>query len=115
MLHKEGIYLELNEIIEEVRHFLQERDWLEYSPNDVFIHLIEELGEIGKYLLFFSEYKKETQGHKKPPKEDMSREFAQTFSLFLQLCILLDIDLEESWKKEINIMRERFPTNNKHI
>lgn len=107
--------LDLNEIIENIRYFLQERDWLKYSPNDVFIHLIEELGEIGKYLLFLSEYKKESQGHKEPPKEDMSREFAQVFSLFLQLCILLDIDLEESWKKEINIMRERFPTNNKHI
>ena len=107
--------MELSEIIEEIRHFLQERNWLDYSPNDVFIHLIEELGEIGKYLLFLSEYKKEEQGHKEPPKENMTREFAQVFSLFLQLCILLDIDLEESWRKEIDIMRERFPTNNKQI
>ena len=107
--------MELSKIIEEVRYFLQGRDWLKFSPNDVFIHLIEELGEIGKYLLFLSEYKKKEQGHKEPPKEDMSREFAQAFSLFLQLCILLDIDLEESWKKELNIMKERFPTNNKQI
>lgn len=106
--------MHLNEIIKEFRKFLDERDWLDFSANDVFIHLIEELGEIGKYLLFLSEYKTEVQGHEKPPNSNLSREFAQAFSLFLQLCILLNIDLEKVWKEELNIMKTRFPINDKH-
>ncbi|MBY9000907.1 MAG: hypothetical protein KGD64_08345 [Candidatus Heimdallarchaeota archaeon] len=106
--------MELNEIIESLRLFLEELNWLEYSPNDVFIHLVEELGEIGKHLIFTTGYKNEEQGHKKPNREELPREFAQAFSLFLQLCILLNIDLEEAWLKEIEIMRKRFPPNDKY-
>ena len=105
--------MEINDIIDEIREFLDERGWLSFSPNDVFIHLIEELGEIGKYLLFQSEYKRENQGHERPPIANLSREFAQVFSLFMQLCILLNIDLEKAWLEEINIMKERFPINDK--
>ena len=106
--------MELNTIIQEFKIFLEERNWLSFSANDVFIHLIEELGEIGKYLLFLSKYKSEGQGHEKPLSSDLSREFAQAFSLFLQLCILLNIDLEEVWLEELEIMKRRFPINDKH-
>ncbi|NPD89463.1 MAG: hypothetical protein HGN29_12155 [Asgard group archaeon] len=106
--------MELNEIIDEFRKFLDERGWQSFSPNDVFIHLIEELGEIGKYLLFLSKYKTEKQGHEKPPIANLSREIAQAFSLFMQLCILLNIDLENVWLEEIEIMKARFPINDKH-
>ena len=97
-----------------LREFLQERGWLEYSSNDVFIHLIEELGEIGKHLIFDTGYKSEKQGHKKPSSKELPREFAQVFSLFLQLCILYDIDLEEAWLNELEIMKKRFPPTDKY-
>jgi NTP pyrophosphatase (non-canonical NTP hydrolase) len=101
--------MEIKELMKELRIFLDERGWLSFSPNDVFIHLIEELGEIGKYLLFLSEYKTEEIGHEEPPKEKLSREFAQAFSLFMQLCIVLNIDLEKVWLEELEIMKKRFP------
>lgn len=100
--------MELHKIQEEVFDFLNERGWFKYSANDVLIHLYEELSEIGKHLLFKSKYKEES-GHSKPAEKDLPREFAQAFSLFLQLCILQEIDLEEAWKEEIKIMKERFP------
>lgn len=100
--------MELDKIISTLKIFLEEQNWLEFSPNDVFIHLIEELGEIGKHLIFASGYKTEEQGHQKPDIQELSREFAQVFTLFLQLCILHDINLEEAWIKEMETMRERF-------
>ncbi|MCK4845439.1 MAG: hypothetical protein KAS95_07185 [Candidatus Heimdallarchaeota archaeon] len=102
--------LTLEELKSELKSFLDERDWLRFSPNEVFIHLIEELGEIGKHLLFLTEYKTESMGHKKPDDSQMPREFAQVFFLFLQLCIILDINIEEAWKKEFEIMKKRFST-----
>ena len=100
--------MELKEIQNMFHDFLEERNWLDFSPNDVLLHLYEELSEIGDHLLFKSKYK-DLEGHKKPNAEDLPREFAQAFSLFLQLCIYLDIDLEDAWGNEIAKMRERFP------
>ncbi|MHA1202127.1 MAG: hypothetical protein ACTSQ4_06380 [Candidatus Heimdallarchaeaceae archaeon] len=106
--------MELDDIISSLKMFLEERNWLKFSPNDVFIHLIEELGEIGKHLIFASGYKTEEQGHQKPDNQELSREFAQVFTLFLQLCILHDINLEEAWIGEMETMRERFSTTDNY-
>ncbi len=106
--------MELDEIISTLKIFLEELNWLEFSPNDVFIHLVEELGEIGKHLIFASGYKNEEQGHQKPDSQELSREFAQVFTLFLQLCIHHDINLEEAWIKEMKIMRKRFSTTDNY-
>jgi len=100
--------MELKEIQEKFNDFLKRRNWLEFSANDVLLHLYEELGEIGNYLLFNSKYKDDI-GHKRPKIEDLSREFAQAFSLFLQLCIYMEVDLEDAWQKELEIMEDRFP------
>ena len=100
--------MELNEIQLEVYNFLKERDWLKFQPNDVLIHLYEEISEIGKHILFKTNYKDEEE-HSKPDEKNLPREFAQAFSLFLQLCILFNIDLEEAWTKEIKLMKDRFP------
>ena len=100
--------MDLKEIQDSFYNFLHERNWLEFSPNDVLLHLYEELSEIGNHLLFKSKYK-DNEGHKKPNEDDLPREFAQAFSLFLQLCIYLDVDLEDAWAQEIVKMKERFP------
>ena len=100
--------MDLKEIQERFFDFLKERNWLDFSPNDVLLHLYEELSEIGNHLLFEAKYKTDS-GHKRPKKEDLPREFAQAFSLFLQLCIYLEVDLEEAWNKEILRMEKRFP------
>ncbi len=39
--------MELKEIQEKLNDFLKRRNWLEFSANDVLLHLYEELGEIG--------------------------------------------------------------------
>ncbi len=100
--------MELKEIQERFYNFLEKRNWLEFSANDVLLHLYEELSEIGNYLLFKSNYKDDV-GHKRPEKKELPREFAQSFSLFLQLCIYMKIDLEDAWHEEIERMKERFP------
>ena len=89
-----------------------ERQWHKFSPSHVFTHLIEELGEIGRHILFEVGYKKEGLGHQRKKRENLSQEFAQAFNLFLQLAIHFEIDLESCWKEEITRMEKRFnPTD----
>jgi NTP pyrophosphatase (non-canonical NTP hydrolase) len=100
--------MDLSKIQERFQTFLKKRNWLDFSANDVLIHLYEELSEIGNHLLFKSEYKTDI-GHNRPSEDNLGREFAQAFSLFLQLCIYMGVDLEEVWHEEIIRMNERFP------
>ena len=103
-----GIIMELSEIINELKFFLEKKNWLNLEPTDIFIHLIEELGEVGRYLLFLSGYKTEKDGHIKPTKETVKMELVQAFSLLLHLALRLDIDLQKAWINEFKKIKERF-------
>jgi NTP pyrophosphatase (non-canonical NTP hydrolase) len=102
------ITVELSEIQKKQREFILERRWNTFPASQVFAHLLEELGEIASYLLYAEGYKKEGLGHKRADPENLPREFAQAFNLFLQLAIHFDINLEQAWKAEIARMETRF-------
>ncbi len=100
--------LELSEIQKKQREFILKRRWDTFPASQVFTHLIEEFGEIGRHILFEEGYKKAGLGHKQAERGNLKREFAQVFTLFLQLVTYFDIDLEQAWKEEIARMETRF-------
>ncbi|MFQ6123694.1 MAG: hypothetical protein ACE5R6_03690 [Candidatus Heimdallarchaeota archaeon] len=100
--------MELGEIQKRQREFILERRWNRFRPSQIFVHLIEELGEIASHLLFEEGYKKDDLGHERAEKENLKMEFAQVFNLFLQLAIHFKIDLEQAWLEEIARMEKRF-------
>ncbi|MFX1511812.1 MAG: hypothetical protein ACFFCQ_04435 [Promethearchaeota archaeon] len=91
------------------RKFDQTHGWGQFSPSQIFIHLIEELGEIGSHLLWQTGYKTEQIGHrKKKNKISLETEFGQCLSLFLHLANSLDVDLQTAYLKELERMEQRF-------
>ena len=99
--------IQLKKIQAKQEEFIKERSWEKFSASETFTHLIEELGEVGKYVLLESGYKKPKMGSSEKKKE-LSREFAQVFNLLMQLAIHFDVNLEDAWKDEIEIMEKRF-------
>jgi NTP pyrophosphatase (non-canonical NTP hydrolase) len=99
--------------LREIQHikaaFEKERGWDKFKASQVFVHLIEELGEISRHISLEEGYKPPGLGHSAPDKEGLSREFAQAFSLFAQLANHFDIDLEQAVLDELEIMKQRFP------
>jgi len=91
--------------------FDKERNWHKSRSSNVFTHLIEELGEVGRYINFEEDYKGEGNSPNLSKKE-LKREFAQVFSLFLQLANHYKIDLEKSLFEELKLMQERFKRTN---
>ena len=87
--------------------FEQRRGWDRFPASLVYVHLMEEIGEIGRHILFDEGYKVEGLGHTRGDKE-IGREFAQVFSLLLQLANRFGVDLEEAYLKELDIMERRF-------
>lgn len=89
--------------------FEHERGWDKFPASQVFAHLIEELGEISRYITTEEGYKAIGLGHSAPEKGQLKREFAQSFSLFIQLANHFNVDLESAVIDEVEIMKERFP------
>ena len=103
--------MNLKDIQEVKSQFERSRGWDKFPASQVFVHLIEELGEISRHISVEEGYKPDGLGHKSPSPDDLEREFAQAFSLFIQLANHFHIDLESAVHKELTIMRERFPAD----
>ncbi len=99
----------LNEIQKIKLEFDEKIKWDKFPASNVLVHLLEELGEIGRYINFEEGYKKENSGNNPNiNKDELKREFAQVFTLFLQLANHYKIDLGEAFKAELEITKKRF-------
>ncbi|PNX52432.1 MAG: hypothetical protein BV458_09640 [Thermoplasmata archaeon M9B2D] len=102
--------MHLKEIQNKLEKFEKARGWDKFPASLVFAHLVEELGEISRYITVEEGYKVIGLGHEAPDKTELHREFAQVFNLFTQLANHYQIDLEASILSELQIMEERFST-----
>ncbi len=100
--------MDLHTIQKKQEEFIRERKWENFNATQVFSHLIEELGEVVRHFLYEEKYKIKGAGHQGVDRDNLSTEIAQSFSLFLQLCIHANVDLEEAWKSEFQKMVTRF-------
>jgi NTP pyrophosphatase (non-canonical NTP hydrolase) len=100
--------MQLKELQEKLDEFDKKRGWDKFPASLVFAHLIEELGEVSRYITIEEGYKVIGLGHEAPVKNELHREFAQAFNLFAQLANHFQIDLEKSVLSELDIMEQRF-------
>jgi len=100
--------MHLKDIQQKLDKFEKNRGWDKFPASLVFAHLIEELGEISRHITVKEGYKVIGLGHEAPKKEELSREFAQSFNLFIQIANSFGVDLESAILSEIEIMEERF-------
>jgi len=98
----------ISEAQKKMLEFEKARGWEAFRESQIFTHLIEELSEIGRYILVREGYKAPDLGHEGPGGE-VWREFGQAFSLFLQLANRFGVDLEKAFRDELDIMEKRFP------
>lgn len=101
--------MHLKEIQETFARFEKARGWDKFPSSLVFAHLVEELGEISRHITVKEGYKVIGLGHEAPDENELSREFAQVFALFVQIANDFGVDLESSILSELEIMQERFP------
>ncbi len=99
--------MEIRDAQEIILKFERARRWDLFKESQIFTHLIEEVSEIGRIILQREGYKFKGLGHE-IKENDVSREFAQAFALFLQLANRMNVDLEEAFRREIEIMEKRF-------
>lgn len=104
--------MDLSKIQKIAYDFDNKRGWHKMKASNVFVHLIEELGEIGRHINFEEGYKKVDFGNSPNiTRQELRREFAQAFKLFIQLANHYKVDLEKAFSREIRIMEKRFKQN----
>ena len=99
--------MEIREAQRRMLEFEHARRWERFRESQIFTHLVEEVSEIGRHILVREGYKAPGLGHAGAEGE-ASREFAQVFSLLLQLANRFGIDLDEAFQRELKLMEERF-------
>ena len=104
--------MELHELQQRVKNFLQKKGWDNPSSENKYytlIHFMEELGEFSRELLY-------TEDNRKPSKEreggSLQEELADVFYHVLKLSVLYDLNLEEIFSKKMTKIEERFLSEN---
>ncbi len=99
--------MRLAELQKKVEEFERARGWDCFRESLIYAHLIEEITEIGRFILEKEGYKRSGLGHS-TPGEDIDSEFAQSLTLFVQLANRFGVDLEKALEKEMEKMEKRF-------
>jgi len=97
----------LKELQEIIKIFVEERDWKRPS-SDTLIHLIEEIGEVGRNILIMKDY---GGSHTKDKPTNLEEELADVLYLLLKLANENDVDLQNALLTKIEKIREKFPPN----
>ena len=71
---------------------------IETTPTHVFLHLIEEIGEVSRALLYKETNRASIKNTSEP--SNLEDEIADIFWQTLKLASYLDIDLEKSFEKK---------------
>ena len=94
----------IDECQEFVKNFVKERNW-ETAPNEIVIHMTEEMGEIARAVLKYSEY----GGNHQKIDENFGEELADMFYLLLKLSNTLNLKLSGEFIKKMESNKKRFP------
>ncbi|GBC68872.1 hypothetical protein HRbin01_00560 [archaeon HR01] len=100
--------MRLSQLQERIRDFERRRSWDKFRDSLIYAHLIEEVTEIGRFILEREGYKRPGLGHS-TNQDDIGSEFAQVLTLLVQLANRFDVDLEKALEVEIPKMEKRFP------
>ena len=90
--------MEINEMIERVRHFHKKHDFKNNNGSDMnfrMLLMMEEVGELPECI---------TKGK---AREDIEEELADILILLLGHCVVLDVDLERVFQKKMDRIMKR--------
>lgn len=95
----------LRDLQEKIAELSKRKGWEKDSPQDKFLFLTEELGEVAKAmrkeLNIYNEKNKST-------KEELASELADVLSYVLDLSNIFKIDLQNAFLEKLKINEKRF-------
>ncbi|MHA1809815.1 MAG: hypothetical protein ACTSYH_05820 [Candidatus Heimdallarchaeaceae archaeon] len=103
--------MDLKELQEKIKKADEDRGWDISLLSQTFTHLIEEMGEIGRHILFRDGYKTSNLA-KEVDDEEFGKELADAIIFLIKIANAQDIDLDKIVQKKANKnWDERFPVD----
>ena len=90
--------MNLNEYRDRTHALCRSKGWDKASVSNVWLLFTEEIGELASAIRQYQRTYKKT-GLKKERGTDIQMEMGDVFSYLFQLASMLEIDLDEMWKK----------------
>ncbi|HHI01169.1 MAG TPA: nucleotide pyrophosphohydrolase [Thermococcus litoralis] len=107
-----NIMTELNELIERILKFRDERDWKKYhTPKNLIISLLIELGELSEHFQWKTDEEIIQSIQEDKTKEKIAEELADVAIYLLLLANELGINLEEAILEKIKKNEEKYPVD----
>ncbi|MHA2037599.1 MAG: nucleotide pyrophosphohydrolase [Promethearchaeota archaeon] len=95
---------------ENVKNFVNERNWAEYhTPKNLVQAINCEAGELSQ-LLLFKDYSKKNIEDDKELSTNISDEIADVFIYLISLINALDLDLTQAFKKKMKKNKSKYST-----
>lgn len=103
--------MDLKELQEKIKKADEERGWDVSLLSQTFTHLIEEIGEIGRHILFRDGYKT-GELSREVNDEEFGKELADAIIFLIKIANAQNINLDEIVQKKANKnWDERFPVD----
>jgi NTP pyrophosphatase (non-canonical NTP hydrolase) len=97
--------------IAEYQRWLKEYDrlrgWDRVSPSQTFVHLMEELGEVARLVLFLEGYKP-GEGREDELKAELTEELGDAATFLFKIAYQFDIDMEAAMKGNVPKAEDRY-------
>jgi NTP pyrophosphatase (non-canonical NTP hydrolase) len=97
--------------IAEYQRWLKEYDrlrgWDRVSPSQTFVHLMEELGEVARLVLFLEGYKP-GEGREDELKDALAEELGDAATFLFKIAYQFDIDMEAAMKGNVPKAEDRY-------
>ncbi|MHA1169599.1 MAG: hypothetical protein ACTSP4_02270 [Candidatus Hodarchaeales archaeon] len=90
----------MEDLVEMIKKFDETRAWDLFSPAHSILHLIEELGEVSRCILYLDKYKT-SQKTRQVLKEEITGELADSLIMLIKISNLYDIDLVNTAKNTL--------------
>jgi len=90
-----------------LKEYDQLRGWDRVSPSQTFVHLMEELGEVARLVLFLEGYKP-GEDREDELKAELAEELGDAATFLFKIAYQFDIDMEAAMKGNMPKAEDRY-------
>ena len=102
----------LEELIEELRTFVDERDWSQYhDPKNLTMALASEVGELAQLIRWVPNSNADSWAQDPKNREALENEVADVAITLFMLVERLNMNLPEAMRRKLDINRRNYPAD----
>lgn len=96
----------LNQLIDQVTEFADQRDWTNSDPNQLISSTVIELGELAEHFQWQDSFK---ENYSEGEKLEIAYEMVDVLFYLLRIASKVDIDLDKAFAEKVKKLEIKYP------